>query len=104
MIVSFNNIIVKQITTSGYNHRVRSREFQIEDLLLQRADIRKTNSQDGKLATNWEGPYRMQVSSGKEAYLLESIEGYIYRGHGISLSRGSIIVNDLFQFYFCVTD
>lgn len=29
------------------------------DLVLHRADVREKNARDGKLTTNWDGPYRV---------------------------------------------
>lgn len=47
MVASFTSVVFKQITTSGYNHHVRPREFHTGYLMLQMVDIKKTNSWDG---------------------------------------------------------
>ena len=49
------------------------REFSAGDLVLRRAvgSMRDTNA--GKLAQNWEGPYRITAIVGVGAYYLEDI-------------------------------
>ncbi|XP_061373314.1 uncharacterized protein LOC133315664, partial [Gastrolobium bilobum] len=49
----------KERSASRYNSRVILRKFQTFDLVLRRADVGNKNAQDGKLAPNWEGPYRI---------------------------------------------
>jgi hypothetical protein len=51
------------------------REFTIGDLVLRRANIGLKNAKDGKLAANWEGPYRVIRSTRKGAYALETLQG-----------------------------
>ena len=57
-----------------YNRDVKTREFNAEDLVLQRAigNIRDTNA--GKLAPTWEGPYRVTSIAGAGAYYLEDLD------------------------------
>jgi hypothetical protein len=55
----------KQRVAQRYNARVVKREFIIGDLVHK----------DGKLATNWEGPYRVIRSTRKGAYSLETLQG-----------------------------
>ena len=52
------------------NRDVKVREFGAEDLVLQKAVgiMRDTNA--GKLAPTWEGPYRVTSIAGTEAYYL----------------------------------
>ena len=56
-----------------YNQDVRVREFNAKDLVLRRAvrSIRDTNA--GKLAQTWEGPYRITTIAGVGAYYLEDM-------------------------------
>ena len=42
------------------------------DLVLRK---RLRTSPDGKLAENWEGPYRVTAEIGKGAYKLEELDG-----------------------------
>jgi hypothetical protein len=65
----------KQRVAQRYNARVVKREFTIGDLVLRRASIGLKNAKDGKLAGNWEGPYRVIRSTRKGAYALETLQG-----------------------------
>ncbi|KAK4276012.1 hypothetical protein QN277_019014 [Acacia crassicarpa] len=57
-----------------HNRKVGLRSFKKSDLVLRRADIGNKNARDGKLAANWEGPYRINEQLGKGAYTLESLD------------------------------
>ncbi|KAL0448325.1 UNVERIFIED_CONTAM: hypothetical protein Slati_1388900 [Sesamum latifolium] len=57
---------------SSYNKRVKSRSFQVGDLVLRRADALKPI---GKLDPTWEGPDKVTSVIGKGAYELEDSEG-----------------------------
>ncbi|XP_061343778.1 uncharacterized protein LOC133289797 [Gastrolobium bilobum] len=69
------DMMSKQQTTTKYNKKVRLRIFEKNDLVLSKADIGNKNARDGKLAANWEGPYRVKEKLRKGAYVLEAIEG-----------------------------
>ncbi|KAL0361980.1 UNVERIFIED_CONTAM: hypothetical protein Sradi_3882500 [Sesamum radiatum] len=62
----------KNIMINSYNKRVKSRGFQVGDLVLQRADALKPI---GKLDPTWEGPYKITGIIGKGAYVLEDPKG-----------------------------
>ncbi|KAL0438611.1 UNVERIFIED_CONTAM: hypothetical protein Slati_2344100 [Sesamum latifolium] len=62
----------KNIMINSYNKRVKSRSFQVGDLVLRRVDARKLV---GKLDPTWEGPYKVTSVIGKGAYELEDPEG-----------------------------
>ena len=57
-----------------YNRDVKTREFGARDLVLRRAvgNMRDTNA--GKLAPTWEGPYRVTSIAGAGAYYLEDLD------------------------------
>ena len=57
-----------------YNQDVKTREFGVGDLVLQKAigNMRDTNA--GKLAPTWEGPYRVIAITGAGAYYLEDLD------------------------------
>ena len=57
-----------------YNRDVKTREFSAGDLVLQRVvgNMRDTNV--GKLAPTWEGPYRVIAIAGAGAYYLECMD------------------------------
>ncbi|KAL0462431.1 UNVERIFIED_CONTAM: hypothetical protein Slati_0130700 [Sesamum latifolium] len=62
----------KNIMINSYNKRVKSRSFQVGDLVLRRVDALKPT---GKLDPTWEGPYKVTSVIGKGAYELEDPEG-----------------------------
>ncbi|KAL0453267.1 UNVERIFIED_CONTAM: hypothetical protein Slati_1304800 [Sesamum latifolium] len=62
----------KNIMINFYNKRVKSRSFQVGDLVLRRADALKPI---GKLDPTWEGPYKVTSVIGKGAYELEDPDG-----------------------------
>ncbi|KAL0303062.1 UNVERIFIED_CONTAM: hypothetical protein Sradi_6174300 [Sesamum radiatum] len=63
----------KNIMINSYNKRVKTRSFQVGDLVLRRADALKSV---GKLDPTWEGPYKITGIIGKGAYELEDPEGH----------------------------
>ncbi|KAL0462004.1 UNVERIFIED_CONTAM: hypothetical protein Slati_0088000 [Sesamum latifolium] len=62
----------KNIMINSYNKRIKSRSFQVGDLVLRRVDALKPI---GKLDPTWEGPYKVTSVIGKGAYELEDLEG-----------------------------
>ena len=65
----------KQRLSQRYNAKIQIRQLQAGDLVLRRASIGNKNAKDGKLAANWEGPYRVQRANGRGAYTLEYLSG-----------------------------
>jgi len=47
---------LKQKIAARHNKKVIKREFEVRDLVLRR---NQKDSEAGKLAVNWEGPYRV---------------------------------------------
>ncbi|KAL0446592.1 UNVERIFIED_CONTAM: hypothetical protein Slati_1787100 [Sesamum latifolium] len=73
---------------NSYNKRVKSRSFQVGDLVLRRADALKPI---GKLDPTWEGPYKVTSVIGKGAYELEDPEGRPCPDHGTcTISRNTL--------------
>ncbi|XP_072076553.1 uncharacterized protein [Arachis hypogaea] len=65
----------KQFIERRQNKRVVHRSFNKGDLVLRRTEeVRKTPAH-GKLAANWEGPFRVLQNLGKGAYKLETLKG-----------------------------
>ncbi|KAL0445368.1 UNVERIFIED_CONTAM: hypothetical protein Slati_2259500 [Sesamum latifolium] len=62
----------KNIMINSYNKRVKSRNFQVGDLVLRRLDTLKSI---GKLDPTWLGSYKVTSVIGKGAYELEDPEG-----------------------------
>ncbi|XP_072061935.1 uncharacterized protein [Arachis hypogaea] len=66
---------LKQRIALRYNAKVLKRDFEEGDLVLRRNDIGVPTPGEGKLAVNWEGPYRVREVLGKGAYKLEKLDG-----------------------------
>ncbi|XP_057744670.1 uncharacterized protein LOC130962479 [Arachis stenosperma] len=66
---------LKQRIALRYNTKVLKREFGPNDLVLRRNDIGPPTPGEGKLAANWEGPYRVKKVMGKGAFKLERLDG-----------------------------
>ncbi|XP_012852903.1 PREDICTED: uncharacterized protein LOC105972487 [Erythranthe guttata] len=62
----------KNLIKARYDRGVRSRTFQIGDLVLRRADALKNT---GKLEANWEGPYTVAKCLAGGGYELTDMEG-----------------------------
>ncbi|XP_020963402.1 uncharacterized protein LOC110265013 [Arachis ipaensis] len=66
-----SEVALKQRMALRYNTKVLKRDFERNDLVLRRNDISLPTQGEGKLATNWEGPYRVREVLGKGTYKLE---------------------------------
>ncbi|XP_025679029.1 uncharacterized protein [Arachis hypogaea] len=66
---------LKQRIALRYNAKVLRRDFGERDLVLRRNDVGLPTPGEGKLAANWEGPYRIREVLGKGAYKLERLDG-----------------------------
>ncbi|XP_072077899.1 uncharacterized protein [Arachis hypogaea] len=66
---------LKQRIALRYNTKVLRRDFEERDLVLRRNDVGVPTPGEGKLAANWEGPYRIKEVLGKGAYKLERLDG-----------------------------
>ena len=64
----------QQQVARSYNKNVRIKAFKIGDWVLRKTFQNTTNPRDGKLAPQWEGPYRITEVVGQGAYRLRSID------------------------------
>ena len=64
---------------------MRPQEFMLGDLILQKAIKSIKDHNAGKLAPNWEGPYRVTATGGAGAYYLEDMEERLLPNHGTSV-------------------
>jgi len=58
-----------------YNFRVRQRTFQRDNLVWRKVGEARRNKQKGKLAPNWDGPFRIVDAFQNGAYKLEELGG-----------------------------
>ncbi|KAL8114828.1 hypothetical protein AgCh_021611 [Apium graveolens] len=58
-----------------YNLRVKERFFKQGDLVLRKVEASGVG-QKGKLAPNWEGPYKVKNVQGRGTYKLETMDGF----------------------------
>ncbi|KAK2997226.1 hypothetical protein RJ639_026117 [Escallonia herrerae] len=65
----------KHRVSKFYDQRVQHRAFRVGDLVLRRIEASAPREAVGKLAPNWEGPYRVVKLAGPGAYHLEHIDG-----------------------------
>ena len=63
---------LKQRVALRHNDKVIKREFEIGSLVLRR---NQKDSREGKLAANWEWPYRVHDTTGTGAYYLKQLDG-----------------------------
>src|ERR1044072_4591978 len=66
------NFAARQRAARKYNLKVIQRTMAAGHLVLRK---RLRTGPDGKLAANWEGPYRLTAEIGKRAYKLEELDG-----------------------------
>ncbi|XP_072076738.1 uncharacterized protein [Arachis hypogaea] len=65
----------QQAIARQYNKSVRNRSFVKGDLVLRKTETAWKPPTHGKLAANWDGPYRVSEALGQGAYKLESLDG-----------------------------
>ncbi|GAU45421.1 hypothetical protein TSUD_182900 [Trifolium subterraneum] len=69
---SLREATLKQKIDARHDKRVIKREFEVGSLVLRR---NQKDSREGKLAANWEGPYRVRAKTENRAYQLEDLYG-----------------------------
>jgi hypothetical protein len=69
---SIKEASLKQKVAARHDTKVIPREFNVDSLVLRR---NAKDSHEGKLAPNWEGPYRVRGKTENGAYYLEDLQG-----------------------------
>ncbi|CAK8560702.1 unnamed protein product [Lathyrus sativus] len=69
---ALREISLKQKIVLRHDAKVIKREFQVGSLVLKR---NQNNPRKGKMAANWEGPYRVRDKTSNRAYYLENLQG-----------------------------
>ncbi|XP_057758224.1 uncharacterized protein LOC130978235 [Arachis stenosperma] len=72
---AIKHLAMQQHIARRYNQRLQPRSFQIHDLVLRKTEQARKPPAHGKLAANWEGPYRVTKVIGNGAYRLQTLEG-----------------------------
>ncbi|XP_057744769.1 uncharacterized protein LOC130962591 [Arachis stenosperma] len=85
--VHLTETAIKQRMALRYNTKVLKREFEPNDLVLRRNDIGPPTPGAGKLAANWEGPYKIKKVMGKGAFKLERLDDNPFH-HNSTTMRG----------------
>ena len=65
---------IKQQIVRKYNKKVIPWEFEEGDLVLRKVELQRKSQGKGKLAPNWEGPYRVTRIISKRAYQIAELE------------------------------
>ena len=65
----------KSLMARQYDAMVKSRRFNIGDLILKRVSLATRNPAHGKLGPNWEGSYRVINFKRQGSYYLEALDG-----------------------------
>ncbi|GAU34163.1 hypothetical protein TSUD_162630 [Trifolium subterraneum] len=69
---SLKETSLKQLVAARHDTKVIKRDFEVGSLVLRR---NAKDSHEGKLAANWEGPYRVRGKTDNGAYHLETLQG-----------------------------
>ena len=64
----------QDLMAKHYNSRVRHRDFKVGDLVLRKVMGAIKDTSQGKLGSNWKGPYRIALWHRKETYHLETLD------------------------------
>ena len=59
----------------GYNQKVKERRFAVGELVLKNTLPGDRNLNEGKLAPNWQGSFKVLSAAGRSVYGLENMEG-----------------------------
>ena len=65
----------QQQLARGYNQKVKERRFAAGELVLKETHPGDKNPNEGKLAPNWHGPFKVLSAGGRSAYRLEDMDG-----------------------------
>ncbi|XP_015959264.1 uncharacterized protein LOC107483157 [Arachis duranensis] len=71
----------KKLAERKHNKRVVPRTFMEDDLVLRRTEESRRPPAHGKVAANWEGPFRVAKVLGMGAYQLQTLQGNTIPGN-----------------------
>ena len=58
-----------------FDQKTKPEDFQVGDLVLRWDAVREEKGKHGKFNNLWKGPYKVAAFAGKNAYMLEEVEG-----------------------------
>ncbi|RWV78271.1 hypothetical protein GW17_00060783 [Ensete ventricosum] len=64
----------KKVVAKLYNRKVCPRQIKASDLVLRKVEVSDPTRSWGKLAPNWEGPYRVESTAQDETYALVTMK------------------------------
>ncbi|XP_075074737.1 uncharacterized protein LOC142162299 [Nicotiana tabacum] len=65
----------KQQAERYYNKKAKIRPLNVGDYVLKAKTQAAKDPKEGKLGTNWDGPYKITATASKRAFQLETMEG-----------------------------
>ncbi|XP_019241237.1 PREDICTED: uncharacterized protein LOC109221230 [Nicotiana attenuata] len=68
-------IAQKQQVERYYNKKAKVRSLKVGDYVLKAKTLASKDPNEGKLGTNWDGPYKITATANKGAFQLEIMEG-----------------------------
>nr|KYP62573.1 hypothetical protein KK1_017112 [Cajanus cajan] len=67
----------KQRMSRRFNSKLKPRNFREGDLVWRASGSARRNPSEGKLAANWDGPFRVRHALQNGAYKLEELSGKV---------------------------
>ncbi|XP_070007464.1 uncharacterized protein LOC142165426 [Nicotiana tabacum] len=71
----------KQKVERYYNKKAKVRPLRVGDYVLKAKTQAAKNPNEGKLGTNWDGPYKITATANKGAFQLETMEGKLLQNN-----------------------
>ncbi|XP_070050217.1 uncharacterized protein [Nicotiana tomentosiformis] len=68
-------IATKQQTERYYNKKAKVRPLKVGDYVLKAKKQASRDPREGKLGTNWDGPFKITAKANKGSFQLETMEG-----------------------------
>lgn len=86
------SVIYQNKTTKYFDRKVKTKNFQVNDLVLRESAASQPTSV-GKLTAPWEGPYRIRKIVSLGTYELERLDGDSSKTLGMKFTSRNFISN-----------